>query len=335
MLRTIIWLCAFFLTLFTFAVTAQAPVEGEVQQLSTAQRLERLERILQSQGLIEMLQQIEQLQQEVNMLRGTIETQNFNLEQLTRRQRDLYTDIDQRLQRIEQGVTITEPVADDVTVEIIGSEPPLETLMPVTPISEPVSTSTASSRALQVEFIQPEKEATITIETSPVTNDAETHETGADIRGIMAAEMVPSDPVQLQAEYQQAFNLLKQSYYDQAIRAFQEFLVAHPNDIYSDNAQYWLAESHYVKREFEKALAEYDNVIANFPQSQKVNDALLKRGFALYELGQMEAAKKQLQDIINKNPGSTVARLADKRLNLINSSSALPPSPASTRSTLN
>ncbi len=82
------------------------------------------------------------------------------------------------------------------------------------------------------------------------------------------------------------------------------------------------------------ALVEYDKVIANFPQSQKVNDALLKRGFTLYELGRMEAAKRQLQDIISKQPGSTVARLADERLKLINSSGAPATPPANTGSPL-
>ncbi len=318
-------------TLYTLTVMAQAPVEGEsASQLDPEQRLERLERILQSQGLLDMLQQIEQLQQEVNMLRGAIETQNFNLEQLTKRQRDLYTDVDQRMQRLEQGVVFTEQPAEDVTVEIVdGEEPPLETLTPVSSISAPISTGSESSGALQVEIVQPQEEPPL-LEDSVPTEEAATISVDTAVSPISAAEVVPADPVQLQAEYQQAFNLLRQSFYDQAIRAFQEFLVAHPKDRYSDNAQYWLAEAHYVKREFEMALTEYDKVIANFPQSQKVNDALLKRGFTLYELGRLEAAKRQLQEIIGNQPGSTVARLADQRLKLINSSSA--PAPPSTNS---
>ncbi len=326
-----------FATLITLSAMAQAPVEGgNTQPLSPEQRLERLERILQSQGLLDMLQQNEQLQQEFNMLRGAIETQNFNLEQLTKRQRDLYTDVDQRMQRLEQGVTITEQPAEGITVEIVDGEPPLETLTPVASLSGPVSTGTENTGALQVEIIQPQEEPPITVDVdAPSSLGDSTEQTeNTDIYPITAAEVAPADPVQLQAEYQQAFNLLRQSFYDQAIRAFQEFLVAHPNDRYSDNAQYWLAEAHYVKREFEMALVEYDKVIANFPQSQKVNDALLKRGFTLYELGRMEAAKRQLQDIISKQPGSTVARLADERLKLINSSGAPATPPANTGSPL-
>ncbi|MEX2353609.1 MAG: YbgF trimerization domain-containing protein, partial [Gammaproteobacteria bacterium] len=61
---------------------AQAPVSS--QQDSTEQRLQRIERMLDSQGLLDMLQQLQQLQQEISMLRGEIETQNYNLGQLTR-----------------------------------------------------------------------------------------------------------------------------------------------------------------------------------------------------------------------------------------------------------
>lgn len=316
----ILFSCAWFAS----SAYAQAPVEGEsAQPLSTTQRLERLERILQSQGLQDMLQQLEQLQQEVNMLRGAIETQNFNLEQLTKRQRDLYTDVDQRLQRIEQGVTISDQLPEEVfTEQNISDEPPLETLTPVSSITGPATTSSEASGALQVEIIQPSEEPPLSVE--PVTSTVEetditkAPETG--VNPITSTEITPSDPAQLQTEYQKAFNLLRQSFYDQAIRAFQEFLAAHPNDRYSDNAQYWLAEAHYVKREFDLALSEYDKVVANFPQSQKVNDALLKRAFTLYELGDMETAKVQLQELITSQPGTTVARLADERLKLINAS---------------
>ncbi len=309
---------------FASSVGAQAPVEGQpAQQLNTSQRLER---ILQSQGLLDMLQQLEQLQQEVNMLRGAIETQNFNLEQLTKRQRDLYTDVDQRLQRIEQGVTISDQIPEEVfTEQDINDEPPLETLSQVSSITGPASTaSSGTSGALQVEIIQPTQETPLTAESvaNPVEETDASITTETEFNPITSTQVTPADPVQLQAEYQQAFNLLRQSFYDQAIRAFQEFLAAHPNDRYSDNAQYWLAEAYYVKREFDMALSEYDKVVANFPQSQKVNDALLKRAFTLHELGDIETAKSQLQTLISNQPGTTVARLADERLKLINASTA-------------
>ena len=312
------------------AVVAQAPVTGSgTQNLSTDARIERLERVLQSQGLLDMLRQLQQLQQEISQLRGEIETQNYNLEQLTRRQRDLYTDVDQRMQRLERGAIPTEEVISYIADGEGPDEPPLETLSAIPDYSE--ASSVRSDSPLLVEIIETPVTSTEIYNQLPAATDPTTLATVAktadlEISPVIATQEVSVDPVQLQAEYQQAFNLLRQSLYDQAIRAFQQFLALHPNDMYSDNAQYWLAEAYYVKREFQQALFEYNNVVTKFPQSQKVTDALLKIGFTLYELGEIEAAKQQLQELIEKQPGSTVARLADERLKIINSVTSNNPS---------
>jgi tol-pal system protein YbgF len=315
------------LAMTAMAAYAQAPVTGTGQQPGTVeQRLERIERMLQSQGLLDMLQQLQALQREISTLRGEIETQNYNLEQLTRRQRDLYTDIDQRMQRLE-GATpsvTAELVTDPVTAGTETEAPPLETLTAIQNFND-TAAAIPSNNSLQVEVIN----------TPPAR--ADTPVTGGSIsRPVAGSNAAPpaitgtvtmapttttapvtgtaTDPIQLQAEYQQAFNLLRQSLYDQAIKAFQQFLAAHPNDRYSDSAQYWLAEAYFVKREFEPALAEYNKVVTNFPQSQKVGDAMLKIGYTLAELGQAEQARQQLQALIQKYPETTVARMADERL---------------------
>ncbi|MGK0296565.1 MAG: tol-pal system protein YbgF [Gammaproteobacteria bacterium] len=312
---------------------AQAPVTGTasgLEELSIAQRLARLESMLQSQGLLGMLDQLQQLQSEISLLRGEIETQNYTLEQLTRRQRDLYTDIDQRIQRIEgDGLPLEE-----ISIAVLDTEnidgPPLETLAAMPSLDNSTS-AIQSDSPLQLEIVDtqtilPTQNIVYTAENQPgsdtQTSDA-AHQEISPVTATPDAPDAPVDPVQLQAEYQQAFNLLRQSLYDQSIRAFQQFLALHPNDKYSDNAQYWLAEAFYVKREFQQALQEYNNVINLFPQSQKVNDALLKIGFTLFELGDMAAAKTKLQELTENQPGTTVARLADERLKIINSATPI------------
>ncbi len=82
-----------------FAAT-KAPVSTPTSP-AMEKRLANIERLLQSNGLLDMLQQIELLQQEVAKLRGEIEVNNHVLDQMKNRQRDLYTDIDRRLQSIE------------------------------------------------------------------------------------------------------------------------------------------------------------------------------------------------------------------------------------------
>lgn len=60
-----------------------------VQQQQTSQ---------QNQIMAELIMQVNQLQQEVRQLRGQVEEQDYRIKQLTKQQRELYLDLDRRLQ---------------------------------------------------------------------------------------------------------------------------------------------------------------------------------------------------------------------------------------------
>lgn len=116
------------------------------------------------------------------------------------------------------------------------------------------------------------------------------------------------------ANYQAAFELLKQGRYKEASAALKQFMVAFPDSPLMDNAQYWLAETHYVSQSYEKALPEFTVVVDKYPQSRKIPDALLKIGYCNYELKRYAAARKALQAVVATYPETTAARLASQRL---------------------
>ncbi|MGD8999223.1 MAG: tol-pal system protein YbgF [Granulosicoccaceae bacterium] len=66
-------------------------------------RVQRLEQLLEGQGLVDMYMQLQNIQQETRELRGQIEQQSHAIDGLKQRQRDLYLDIDRRLRRLESG----------------------------------------------------------------------------------------------------------------------------------------------------------------------------------------------------------------------------------------
>jgi tol-pal system protein YbgF len=115
--------------------------------------------------------------------------------------------------------------------------------------------------------------------------------------------------------YQAAFELLKEQRYEEAASAFKQFLASYPDSQLSDNAQYWLAESYYVTDDFEEALRHFAVVIDDYPRSRKVPDALLKVGYASYELGRWEEARTALTRVQREHTDTTAARLAEQRLN--------------------
>jgi tol-pal system protein YbgF len=66
-------------------------------------RLDRVEQAINNKALLDMLELLESLKVEISTLRGQVEVQTHTIEQLKQKQRDLYTDVDKRLQRVESG----------------------------------------------------------------------------------------------------------------------------------------------------------------------------------------------------------------------------------------
>ncbi|MDO6461056.1 tol-pal system protein YbgF [Granulosicoccaceae sp. 1_MG-2023] len=93
------------------ALSVAAPVQSAKAPDNAAldQRLQRVERILDNQVLLDMLQRMDSLQNEVRQLRGELERLNHEQSNLSKRQRDLYLDTDRRIQALEGGNTGLTP----------------------------------------------------------------------------------------------------------------------------------------------------------------------------------------------------------------------------------
>lgn len=230
-------------------------------------RMIRIERVVENQSLIQLAADVDSLKSDLAMLRGEIESLRFDTEGNAERQRELYLDVDNRLQSLEQsqgraGVAPPPAAAPRTSGQEGGGFAPAE------PSAPPVA--------------------------------AAPRPTGTD-----------------QQNYQAAFDLIQARRYEDAGRAFTEFLAAFPTSPLADNAQYWLAETHYVQRAFATALPEFQKVVDNFPQSAKMPDALLKIGYCQQELGNPEAARTALQQVMRQFPDTTAARLAAQRLDRV------------------
>ena len=263
------------------ATMASAPV---ALAESTKDRLDALERKLDSRSLLEMLNRIEQLQADVQQLRGDVELQTHRLEDLQRQQREQYLDTDRRLQQLETGLT----------GGATGSMQPAPGMLPepVSPQAQlPVPVVTAPPPPLQPPGMQPPAEP---LESPP----------GAAVANTAAA----------QAEYDTALAILREGRYAEAAQAFNRFLVANPGSAYADNASYWLGETYYVTRDFDQALGTFQALVSRYPQSSKVSDSHLKMGYIYYEKKDWKAARQNLELVVNQFPGTTTARLAADRL---------------------
>jgi tol-pal system protein YbgF len=213
------------------------------------QQFARLERIVSNNdSATDMLRQIQQLQAENQQLRNALETLQFETTQAGDRQRQLYIDLDQRLQALESGGAVA----------------------------------------------------------------------AADGEGAAAAGVAAGGGSE-RGDYQAAFDLLKEGRYPEAATGFTAFLASYPNSELRDNAQYWLAETHYVRQDFATAVSAFQEVIASYPASRKIPDAWLKIGYCNYELKRWPEARQALSIVEARFPETTAAKLAGQRLTLMNS----------------
>ena len=133
---------------FCLGVNAAAVAANNGQTLE--QRLQRIERMLQNQSLADLVLQLQQLQREVQQLRGDVELQKHTMDAMSRRQRDLYLDIDQRLSRLQSGgaAAVPPPVIDrSPTVEQTPSTAQRTTARPTPSAPAPAAVAPAAAPA--------------------------------------------------------------------------------------------------------------------------------------------------------------------------------------------
>lgn len=76
-------------------------------QKTLEKRIQSLEALVNSQGLLEMQNQVELLKQDIAQLKGDLEVTTHQLEQMQRKQNELYLDLDTRLRRLETAQIAT------------------------------------------------------------------------------------------------------------------------------------------------------------------------------------------------------------------------------------
>ena len=234
-----------------------------------------------SQVMANLVVQVQELQDEVRTLRGMLEEQARELENLKRRQRDQYLDIDQRLSEVAN----TQPVTSQGLAAGAGM---------------------AAGAAVQTAPAIDEPEVR-----DPIVSQSQVAGIGEPDTQTQAVAASPEDE---KAAYDQAFQALKELRYADAAEEFQSFLDRYPQSDYADNAQYWLGESYYVTRNYDIALTAFQDLLDTFPDSPKAPDALLKIGYTHYELEEWDSARAALTQVQENYPDTTLSRLAENRL---------------------
>src|SRR6202140_26411 len=101
---------------------------------------------------------------------------------------------------------------------------------------------------------------------------------------------------------------------DLAIQEFSDYIKFYPDTDLAGNCYFYIAEMQYKTGDFQRAVANYDLVLQNFPGGNKAAAAELKKGFALIELGKEEEGTQELKRVIQRYPRTNEATQAKERL---------------------
>lgn len=200
----------------------------------------------------DLIQKNQQLENQIRELRGKIEEQENTIDQLSKELKNRYTDLDQRLELLNQKL---DPESSEQTA-------PTENA-PATNGNAPTNIAPTDTNTTNPQTVAP-----------PIPAPQPTTESPAQPS---TSSTNSSDPIALEkAAYTIALDAYKKGGAKQAIAPMQNFIKNNPNSIYTGNAYFWLAEFNLAidPPNYNEAKKNYEIVAAKFPNSSKAPRAL-------------------------------------------------------------
>jgi tol-pal system protein YbgF len=102
--------------------------------------------------------------------------------------------------------------------------------------------------------------------------------------------------------------------YQLAVEGFKQFIQLYPQNGLADNALYWIGECYYSQKMFQDAVTTFTELITNYSDGDKIPDAILKKGYALIEMGKQAEGITVLKELVSRFPLSEEASLAQQKI---------------------
>ena len=194
-------------------------------------------------------------------------------------------------------------------------------------------TSSASSSAdalppLAVVKLKPKREAAPKLDTSVEVNEpVEVYtdqnlpkDTGASTP-TAPAEPDEADLSMAEAQFDHGLEMMKTGNAEAGVAQMQQFVTDWPRHPKADNALYFAGLALAADKDFERAAALFDRVIANYPAGDAVLDSMLKLADCRARLNKPREARATWEKIVSNYPGTAAASQAQARLSSARSTS--------------
>jgi len=114
--------------------------------------------------------------------------------------------------------------------------------------------------------------------------------------------------------FAQAYMKFKKGEYESAVSLFRTYLRTFGNTEKSDDASFWIAESQAVQGKFTEALAEYDSLLARYPDGDRAASARFKKGLTLLQMERRQEGVDALKSVLTLHPNTRESGLAKAEL---------------------
>ncbi len=265
-------------------------------------------------ALVMLLDQFREMRAELETLRGLVEEQTYELNNMKRESLDRYTDLDSRLTSLSNAAPASGPAANLQSGAVA----------PVAAISQPVSAAPVNAAAPVVAPVPAPVPAQDAIAaTSPVVPvtaaPATTPAVAAVSEPVVEAPAVQPTVLTEQQQYQLALDsLLQEEQYQRAVTEFDQYLTQYPNGRFVTNAYYWKGQAYVNLAMMEEARVAFETIVTQYPDGRKVDDAMYSLGTVYDKLGNVERAQQLLRQVQSRFPNTSAANLADIYLRSMN-----------------
>ncbi len=239
--------------LLSLLIVGVASAAAPISEPTDPRQLERLERRVDK--ITELSLQLDGLRQENRKLRGDIERLNHTIEQLKRKQRDIYLDIDQRLSAMRAAAAKVQP-----TVQ------PAQRMVPAPENAAPPTPNPAQPTPQNLQQIKDDYAAAYDL-LSPTQRRYQ-----EAIQAFNAfLQKYPSSALAGNAQY-----WLGEAHYvsqanDAALQAFEKVISHYPQSSKVPGALYKIGRIHQVKGDLNAALTVLQRIVQDYPDSPAAN----------------------------------------------------------------
>ena len=240
------------------AVGQRAPAQAVDAQtaLSLEQRVNKLERLLDNQALVDMLMRLDAIQTDMQGMQGEVETLGHMLEGIKQRQRDLYLDMDRRLRQVEQTASQqSSPSSSPASGVAVSS----------TAAAMGGPSTEASAMSAAVAQVDPAVERDAYQKAFNLLKEGRYDQAITAFQGFLAS--YPSGDYTANAQYWLGEANYVTRRFNEAEQEFLKVLNLHPDSTKVSDAMLKLGYTYYEVGNWSAARKTLDNVVSRFPNT--------------------------------------------------------------------